>query len=167
MPRSPYLGFVHIVLAIAGSGCGPNALFVSADLGPNAKCRFVADPSLSVDQPTFDIAQGATPGSSACVVPFLAHLLVENQNAATVAVESADVRLTTKARLVVNFDRARPSLPNPFIVSANSTLPANGKGVAQSRSSRLATLHSSTPSPAAACSPRSSCTAIPATATRY
>lgn len=111
-------------------GCGPEPLLVSANLQPNASCRFVPDPKLSLDQSTFDIAQGGLASSDFCAGPYLAHLLVHNPNSDPVAAQSAEVLLTTRQKQAVRFDRTSQSMPNPFTITATGSLPANGLGLA-------------------------------------
>lgn len=116
-------------LACLCFGCGPDDLFVTADLGPDKDCEYVPEASLALDQVVFDIAEGGDPGSEACADPYIAHLLTENPNSETVLVDSADVLLMTVQTQAIAFVSDVP-LPNPFVITVASHLPAERSGIA-------------------------------------
>jgi hypothetical protein len=112
--------------------CGADDLFISADLGPNAQCEYEPDRELA-RKGEYDVAGGAG-DSEPCVRPYVAHLLVRNDNDDEVVVESAHVKLMTVARETLRFSGgglAAPALPNPFVVTLAGPLSASASGVVE------------------------------------
>ena len=118
-----------LVLGLGLGGCGADDLFVSANLGKNEACEYLPDEENAIGFAEFDVAPGAVPGSNACARPYLAHLLVRNEDSEHVVVESAKIVLQSIARQTIQFNRTDPPLPNPFIVTIGEPVPANGSAV--------------------------------------
>jgi hypothetical protein len=117
-----------VALALAlGSGCGPDDLFVSAALAPDADCAYTASGERVLDVAEFDI--GANPDTGACARAFSAHLGVKHDNSLQVRVRDAEVRLMTSQRRTIFFDRENTQLPNPFRAAASGVIAAEGSGV--------------------------------------
>lgn len=105
-------------------GCGPDKLFITADLGPDENCKYAAKPSLILEDAVFDLDWR----NHDCRRSYVAHLLTENPLPDTVRVEKASVLLTTITKqTITSFADGR--LPNPFEVSAVGRLPADGQGL--------------------------------------
>ena len=107
-------------------GCGADDLFVSANLGKNEDCQYLPEEENAIGAAEYDIAPGGTPLSDGCAHPYLAHLLVHNDNSEDAVVESAQVILESLQRQRINFSRTEPPRPNPFIVTVGEPVPGGG-----------------------------------------
>jgi len=116
-------------LGLVCAGCGASDLFVNANLGKNDDCEYLPDEENAIGFAEFDGACGAAPGSTACAHPYLAHLLVQNENTEDVVVESAQVVLQSIQHQTIQFNRTDPVLPNPFLVTIGEPVPGRGKAV--------------------------------------
>jgi hypothetical protein len=115
--------------AVLCAACGADDLFISGDLGVNVDCAYEPDPELARTG-EYDVSTGDEAGPGACARPYVAHLLVRNDNDEEVAVEAAVVRLTTVTRQTVVFNLEVP-LPNPFELTVGAPIAASRSGVVE------------------------------------
>src|SRR5690349_23187125 len=95
-----FLGFLWLVC----SGCGPDDLFVNANVGLDSSCEVKADDAHAVPKPVFDISPGRGPDSVACEDPFVAQLWVDHPNGDRARVTSVEVRLIDQSHNTLSFD---------------------------------------------------------------
>src|SRR5262245_13192301 len=127
-----FVGLVWLALATAlAGGCGPDELFVNANVGLDEDCKVRPDDEHALELPVFDIAPGGEAGSRACADPFVAQLWVENPNGERGRVTEAEVRLLTLDKHTLQFNTEDGAQPNPFLINAASPLPADGSGVVE------------------------------------
>lgn len=105
-------------------GCGSNGAFTSAALKPDAECVLSPD-NARIPIGTFDISTGFNGVDGTCDDPYVVSLLVYSCLRGlddTLQITIAEVTLTDKEHRPITFNRTLPELPNPFLVTSNSTI---------------------------------------------
>lgn len=104
------------------AACEPGRAFVTHHLAPTGDCTLDLDSSVIIPIGVYDVAGGGSAESDRCDQPYNLNLLVNSCVDDVLQIHSAQITLRDVARARIVFNRNEVPLPNPFLVTANTSL---------------------------------------------
>jgi hypothetical protein len=102
--------------------CAAGGAFVTQHLAPDRECIVEPDRSVFIPVGVYDISSGSSGNGDECSRPYTLSLLVNSCVDDVLQLHSAEITLRDIDRAVIRFDQNETRLPNPFLVTTNSSL---------------------------------------------